>query len=102
MFAIIKIGNQQFKVAENQVFLAQKTGKEVGSEFEAEALLLAGDNKVSIGSPEVGEAKVKLQVLEDVKGKKIHGFKYKRRKNYHRSWGHRQQLQKLKVTHISL
>jgi large subunit ribosomal protein L21 len=100
MYAIITVGNQQFKVEQDMEFLTQKTGKVVGDEFETSALITSDGNKINIGSPELGDVKVRLQVLEDVKGTKIRGFKYKRRKNYHRSWGHRQSLQKLKVLGI--
>ncbi len=101
MYAVITIGNQQFKVKQGDVFLSQKTGKEQGAEFESPVHLLAQDNKVHIGSPVVNGAKVVLKVLEDLRGQKIKGFKYKRRKNYHRQWGHRQDLQKFQVTNLS-
>lgn len=101
MYAVIRIGNQQFTVQKGQTFLSQKTGNPVGAEFEAPVHLLAQENKVNIGTPLVTGAKVILKVLEDVKSKKIRGFKYKKRKNYHRTWGHRQQLQKLEVVSIS-
>lgn len=98
MFAIISVGNKQFKVEKDQVFLSEKSGKNPGEEFEANVLLLADENKVNVGSTPA--AKVTLKVLEDLRGKKIDGFKYKRRKNYMRRWGHRQDLQKLQVVSI--
>jgi large subunit ribosomal protein L21 len=101
MYAVVTIGNQQFKLEKGQVFLSQKTGKEVGSEFESPVHLLAQENKVHIGTPDVSGAKVTLKVLEDVRGDKIRGFKYKKRKGYYRHWGHRQDLQKLEVVSIS-
>lgn len=101
MYAVITIGNQQFKVEEGQVFLSQKTENAVGAEFESPIHLLSQENKVNIGTPIVNGAKVVLKVLEDVKGEKVRGFKYKKRKNYHRTWGHRQPLQKLQVVSIS-
>ncbi|MDF3820064.1 50S ribosomal protein L21 [Leptospira sp. 96542] len=101
MFAIIELGAKQFKVSPEQVFVADKTGITVGNTLDAKVLLLSDNNKVNIGSPALSGAKVTLKVLEDCKGDKIHGFKYKKRKNYKRSWGHRQQLQKLQVVSIS-
>lgn len=101
MYAIIKVGNQQFRIEQNLEFLAQKTGNAVGSQFETKALLLADDSKVNVGSPELSNVNVKLEVMEDVKGPKVRGFKYKKRKNFHKGWGHRQPLQKLKVLSIS-
>jgi large subunit ribosomal protein L21 len=101
MYAVVTIGNQQFKLEKGQVFLSQKTGKEAGSEFDSPVHLLAQENKVHIGTPEVSGAKITLKVLEDVRGEKIKGFKYKKRKGYYRHWGHRQDLQKLEVVSIS-
>lgn len=100
MFAIISVGNKQFKVEKDQVFLSEKSGKNPGEEFDANVLLVAEDNKVNVGASPLGSAKVTVKVLEDLRGKKIHGFKYKRRKNYMRRWGHRQDLQKLQVVSI--
>ncbi|MCB1141896.1 MAG: 50S ribosomal protein L21 [Leptospiraceae bacterium] len=101
MYAVITIGNQQFKVEEGQTFLSQRTGKEVGTEFESAIHLLAQENKVHIGTPLVSGAKAVLKVVSDVRGDKIQGFKYKKRKSYYRRWGHRQELQKLQVVSIS-
>ena len=100
MYAIITLGNKQYKVEKEQVFLSEKTENQIGSQFDATVLLLADENKVKIGSPAVSGAKVSLKVLEDLRGEKIRGFKYKKRKNYHRRWGHRQSLQKLQVVSI--
>ena len=102
MYAVISLNNQQFKVEKGQVFLSQKTENPVGSEFEAKVLLTSNQNKVNIGSPTVSNSKVLIKVLEDVRSEKIRGFKYKRRKNYHRSWGHRQDLQKLEVIDLNI
>jgi len=101
MYAVVTIGNQQFKLEQGQVFLSQKTGKDVGSEFDSPVHLLAQENKVHIGTPEVSGAKITIKVLEDIRGEKIKGFKYKKRKGYYRHWGHRQDLQKLEVVSIS-
>jgi large subunit ribosomal protein L21 len=100
MFAIISVGNKQFKVEKDQVFLSEKSGKNPGEEFDAKILLVANDNKVNLGASSLSSAKVTVKVLENLRGDKIRGFKYKRRKNYKRSWGHRQDLQKLQVVNI--
>jgi large subunit ribosomal protein L21 len=101
MYAVVTIGNQQFKLQQGEVFLTQRTNNQVGTQFESAVHLLAQENKVHIGTPEVPGAKVTLKVLEDLRGDKIHGFKYKKRKGYYRHWGHRQELQKLEVVSIS-
>ncbi|WCL47970.1 50S ribosomal protein L21 [Leptospira sp. GIMC2001] len=100
MFAIISVGNKQYKVEKDQVFLSEKSGKNPGEEFNASVLLVADGNKVNVGASPLAGAKVVLKVVEDLRGKKIRGFKYKRRKNYKRAWGHRQDLQKLQVVSI--
>ncbi|NCS94755.1 MAG: 50S ribosomal protein L21 [Leptospira sp.] len=100
MFAIISIGNKQFKVEKDQVFLSEKSGKNPGEQFDAKILLVANDNKVNLGASSLSAAKVTVKVIENLRGDKIRGFKYKRRKNYKRSWGHRQSLQKLQVVNI--
>lgn len=80
----------------------RKTGKNAGESFDAKVLLFSeSSNKVHIGQPELKTARVSLKVLEDVKGDKIHAYVYKRRKNYQKAWGHRQQLQKVKVVSLS-
>ncbi|PJZ69692.1 50S ribosomal protein L21 [Leptospira perolatii] len=101
MFAIISVGNRQFKVTQDMEFLTEKTGQKPGEKFNAKVLLFAENNKVHIGSPELKSAKVSLEVVSDVKGEKIRGYVYKKRKNSQRTWGHRQQLQKLKVVSLS-
>lgn len=101
MYAVITIGNQQFKLQVGQKFLAQRTKNEVGTQFESPVHLLAQDNKVHIGTPEVSGAKVTLKVVENLRGDKIRGFKYKKRKSYYRHWGHRQDLQKFEVVSIT-
>ena len=98
MYAVIKIGNRQYKVQKDQVFLADKTGKEAGSKFNPDVLMVADGSSVKLGS---SAGKVSLEIVADVRGEKIDGFKYKKRKNYSRRWGHRQDLQKMKVVEIA-
>jgi large subunit ribosomal protein L21 len=100
MFAIIESGNQQYRVEKDTIFETELTGKSAGDNFNIDKVLLIDDNgKVEIGKPYL-KKKVKVKVLADVKGKKINGFLYKKRKNYQRAWGHRQKLQKLQVLSI--
>jgi len=97
MFAIVEMGGKQYRVEPNKIVYVEKTGKEVGTEFDVEKVLLVEkNNTVSFGTG----AKVTARVLEDVKAPKIEGFKYKK-KNYHKRWGHRQQMQKIEITSIS-
>ncbi len=101
MYAIIKLGGHQHRVEKDMVFLSELTGNESGSEFSTENVMIVGaGEQVKIGKPFVSGASVKLKVVEDIKGDKINGYVYKRRKGYQKSWGHRQRLQRLQVVDI--
>lgn len=101
MTAIIEIKGKQFKVAPQQTIYVDLMDKEEGSEFEIKNVLLVEENsQVQVGQPYVSSAVVKAKVLEEVKGPKVVGFKYKRKKGYRKSWGHRQRYQKLQIVSI--
>lgn len=103
MFAIIELKGKQHKIEKDTIFVSELTGIEPGKELEINTVLLANDGKeTKVGTPYVKGAKVKLQVLENFRGPKIRGFKYKRKTGYARRWGHRQDLQKIKVLDIIL
>ncbi len=102
MFAIVELAGKQHKITKDQVFLSERTGKEPGETFQIEQVLLAGEGAgVKVGKPFVSGASVTVQVLADVRGPKVRGFKYKKKTGYKTSWGHRQDLQKLKVVEIN-
>lgn len=101
MFAVIKIGGQQFKVQSGQSLyvphLAGKTGDKV--EF-SEILMLENDGKLSIG--DAAKATVTAEIInETVKGDKVIAFKMKRRKGFRKKHGHRTQYSHIKVTGIA-
>lgn len=101
MFAVIKIGGQQFKVQSGQSLyvphLAGKTGDKV--EF-SEILMLENDGKLSIG--DAAKATVTAEIInETVKGDKVIAFKMKRRKGFRKKHGHRTQYTHIKVTGIA-
>ncbi len=101
MYAFIELAGHQHKIEKDMVFLSDKTGQKKESEFLCSNVLLCSDGKdLRVGHPFVEGVNVKLKVLEDVLAPKIIGFKYKKRKGYRRRWGHRHQLQKLKVLSI--
>lgn len=101
MFAIVELKGKQHSIRENLIFLSELTGEEPGSELEIDTVLMASDGtNTKIGTPYIPNAKVKVLVLENSKGPKIRGFKYKRKTGYSKRWGHRQSLQKLKVLDI--
>ncbi len=102
MFAVIESGGKQYKVAKNDVITVEKLAAEVGADVALERVLLLGeDGATVIGTPTVEGASVTAQVLDQTRGKKIIVFKKKRRKNYRRTQGHRQDLTVLRITEIS-
>ncbi len=103
MLAIIKLGGKQYKVKEGDVIDVEKLDLEKGGKIDFEEILLTSDGKnVKIGNPYVKGAKVKVEILEQFKDKKVIVFKYKPKKRYKRKKGHRQQLTKIKISKITV
>ena len=100
MFAVIKTGGKQYRVAAQDVIKIEKIRGEPGEVVQfADVLLLGGDN-VSVGTPTVQGASVAAEVLEQGRGPKIIAFKKRRRKNSRRKRGHRQEFTLVRVTEI--
>lgn len=100
-YAIFKTGGKQYRVAEGDVIEVEKLDLEPGADAEfTEVYLATGSGEPKIGADALEGAKVVAEVVEQKKGKKITAFKYKRRKGYHRTVGHRRQLTKLKIKSI--
>lgn len=100
MFAVIKIGGQQFKVQAGQnVYVPHLTGK-TGDKVEfSEILMLDNDGTIKMGADV--KATVKAEIVNDtVKGEKVIAFKMKRRKGFRKKHGHRTQYTQIKVTEI--
>lgn len=101
MFAVIKTGGKQYRVAKDDVIAVEKLPAEAGASVElGEVLMLSDGGAVEIGAPLLKGAKVTAEVVEQTRGDKIIVFKKKRRKNYRRKKGHRQDLTVLKITAI--
>ncbi|MBX9577494.1 MAG: 50S ribosomal protein L21 [Chthoniobacterales bacterium] len=101
-YAIIQTGGKQYRVAEGDILDVEKLALEAGeSTTFNDILMIADGDKVSIGAPFVDQASVKAEVVEQWKGEKVIAFKFRRRKGYHRTVGHRRQLTKLKITSIA-
>jgi len=100
MFAVIKTGGKQYRVAAEDVIKVEKIKGEPGDIVEfAEVLLLGGDSPV-VGSPTVAGATVAGEVVEQTRGPKVIAFKKRRRKNSRRKRGHRQELSVIRITEI--
>jgi large subunit ribosomal protein L21 len=100
MFAVIKTGGKQYRVAEKDVITIDKVTGAPGDLVQfAEVLILGGDN-VMVGTPTVAGASVAGEVVEQTRGAKVIAFKKRRRKNSRRKRGHRQQLSVIRITEI--
>jgi large subunit ribosomal protein L21 len=101
MFAVIKTGGKQYRVAAQDVITIEKLPAEVGASVTFEEVLLVGDDDTAtIGAPLIAGASVSGEVVEQTRGDKVRVFKKKRRKNYRRTAGHRQHLTVVKITDI--
>ncbi len=102
MYAIIESCGKQYKVAEGDVVFFEKLDAEEGKKvtFDQVVLVSEEDGKVQIGNPYVKGIKVEGKVISHGKAKKILVFKYKAKKNYRRTQGHRQPYTKVEITGI--
>ncbi|HEY8277589.1 MAG TPA: 50S ribosomal protein L21 [Methyloceanibacter sp.] len=102
MFAVIRTGGKQYRVAPNDIIEIEKIAGNPGDIIElAEVLLLGGgDSDPKAGAPLIAGALVAAEVLEQGRGEKIRIFKKKRRKGYRRTKGHRQLLTTVRITEI--
>jgi large subunit ribosomal protein L21 len=101
-YAVIQTGGKQYRVAEGDLIEVEKLDVEAGAEAKFEQVLLVSNGAgVSIGAPLVAGASVTAEVVEQTKAPKVVAFKYKRRKGYHRTVGHRRQMTRLKIKTIT-
>ena len=102
MYAVIETGGKQVRVEEGDVVdLERLGGAEDGSEVVFDrVLMIGGEGETEIGEPVVEGARVRAQLVGDLRGPKIVVFKFKRRKGYRRRRGHRQELQRFRIEAI--
>ncbi len=103
MFAVIRTGGKQYRVAKDDIIVVEKLLGEPGAQVElSEVLMIGGDGKTpTIGAPMVEKAAVFAEVVEQSRGDKIIVFKKHRRKNYRRTRGHRQDQTVLRIVGVS-
>ena len=102
MYATIEFKGKQYKAEEGVVLTVDKLDAEQGSKIDIETVLLVSDgDKISVGTPYVKGAKVQVVVEESFKDKKVLVFKFKSKKDYHRTIGHRQQYTAVKIEKIN-
>ena len=100
MYAIVKTGGKQYKVTEGLIFETELLNVEENQKIELPVILLSTEDKVLVGEA-FANVKVEATVVEHGKGKKLHIFTYKAKKNIRKRQGHRQPYTKLKVTAIT-
>tara|TARA_B100001115_G_C15571153_1_gene272524 strand:- start:189 stop:581 length:393 start_codon:yes stop_codon:yes gene_type:complete len=101
-YAIIKTGGKQYKVSEGTSIDVEKLNVEVGSDAIFEDVLMFSDGSgVKVGNPTIDGAKVTAEVVDQYRAKKVTAFKFKRRKGFHKTKGHRQHLTRLTIKEIS-
>lgn len=103
MYAVIMSGGKQYCVSEGEVIRIEKLGADSGSEVEfKDVLLVRADDKTHIGLPKVEGAVVKGVVEKVGQGDKVLVFKYKKKKQYRRTRGHRQHFSEVRIEKISV
>ena len=103
MFAIISSGGKQYKVSENTILTVNKLSGTAGDNVEISDVLFASDGKeFSVGEPLIDGAKVNLEIIKQDRDRKILIFKKKRRKNFRRKNGHRQDMTFLQVKSLNI
>ena len=101
MYAVVRTGGKQYRVAKDAVLKVESLVGDVGSKLTLGEVLMLGGDTPKLGAPLVKGASVECEILEHGQGEKVIAFKKKRRKNNHRKRGHRQQFTKVKVLSIS-
>src|SRR5436189_5441619 len=101
MYAVLETGSKQYRVAKGDRLEVERLAVEAGQPVTFDRVLLVNnDGKIAIGAPTVANATVVADVIEHVRGEKKIAFKMKRRKGYHKTIGHRQELTVVKIKEI--
>ncbi len=101
MYAVIKTGGKQYRVAKDDILTIERLQGDAGSTVEFSEVLMVGEGAdIKVGTPTVDGAKVKAELVEQLRGPKVIAFKKRRRKNSRRKRGHRQDLSTVRITDI--
>jgi len=102
MFAVIKAQGKQYRVSQGDELTIDRLVGDAGATIAlGEVLMLVDGSNTKLGTPVVGGAKVQAEIVSHSRGDKIKVFKKRRRKNFHRTRGHRQDLTTVKITSIT-
>ena len=103
MYAVLETGSKQYRVSAGDQVEVERLATEVGQAVTLDRVLLVNnEGKISVGSPTVANAAVIADVVGHIRGEKKIAFKMKRRKGYHKTIGHRQELTVLKIKEIKV
>ena len=101
MYAVIKTGGKQYRVAAGEKIKVEQIPADIGSEVVLDqVLMVANGDDVTMGTPLVGGATVKVKVIAHGRGEKVRIFKMRRRKHYRKSQGHRQNYTEIEILGI--
>jgi len=101
MYAVIKTGGKQYRVANGDTLKVESLTADVGATVSFDQILMVGEGEsVKVGKPLVAGSSVKAEVLAHGRGDKIRIVKHRRRKHYHKEQGHRQNFTQVKITEI--
>ncbi|TNU74015.1 50S ribosomal protein L21 [Miniimonas arenae] len=101
VYAIVKAGGRQEKVAVGDIVVVDRVSGDVGDKIELTPLLLVDGEKVTSAAKDLAKVKVSAEIVRDEKGPKITILKFKNKTGYRKRQGHRQKLTRLKVTAIA-
>ena len=102
MYAVVKVGGKQYRVAEGDTLLVDRLGDDEGAKVALEPLLLRRDGDAVFDSEELRKVKVEAVVAGHERGKKIHVLKFKPKRGYKRRTGHRSELTRLEIKEIKM
>ena len=103
MYAVIETGGKQYRVAAGETVEVDRLEAEAGKPVTLDRVLfVSGDDKLFVGAPTVANATVVADVVGHFRDQKKVAFKMKRRKGYHRTVGHRQEMTRLKISEIKV
>jgi large subunit ribosomal protein L21 len=102
MYAVIKAGGKQYRVASGEKLKIETVVADVGSEIVLDQVLMVADGEnVTLGTPMLSGASVKAKVISHGRADKVHIFKMRRRKHYRKSQGHRQNYTEIEILGIA-
>ncbi len=102
MYAVIKTGGKQYRVAKGEILKVEKLDVAAGESLDiSDVLLIANGEELKVGAPVIEGAKVTAEVISHGRGPKIRIIKFKRRKHHLKQMGHRQWFTELKITDIA-